>query len=207
MEPLMDALADAIVPLMGQPFAFFGHSMGAGIAFELARALRRRGRPLPVHLHGLRSPRAALPHRLEARSRPHPRRTDRADAPPGGLSAGNARKRGIDAADPARAGSRYGSLPALHVHSPSRRSTAPSTPSAAMPTPTSGTSHLEMWALETSAAFDLRHVSGRPLLLADGRSRAARSAPRSPIASVFLSYSSVELFRSGGQPMEGRAAR
>ena len=33
-----------------RPFAFFGHSMGAGVAFELARELRRRGQPLPAHL-------------------------------------------------------------------------------------------------------------------------------------------------------------
>ena len=32
------------------PFAFFGHSMGAMLAFETARELRRRGAKLPVHL-------------------------------------------------------------------------------------------------------------------------------------------------------------
>lgn len=32
------------------PFAFYGHSMGAGIAFEITRELRRQGRPLPCHL-------------------------------------------------------------------------------------------------------------------------------------------------------------
>ncbi|WP_424210796.1 thioesterase II family protein [Streptomyces sp. BI20] len=33
-----------------RPFAFFGHSMGALLAFETARALRAAGRPLPVRL-------------------------------------------------------------------------------------------------------------------------------------------------------------
>jgi surfactin synthase thioesterase subunit/glycosyltransferase involved in cell wall biosynthesis len=47
MEPLVAALADAIRPYLAQPFAFFGHSMGAAVAFELARLLRRRGLPLP----------------------------------------------------------------------------------------------------------------------------------------------------------------
>jgi surfactin synthase thioesterase subunit len=40
LAPLLDALADAIAPLLDVPFAFFGHSMGAAIAFELARRLR-----------------------------------------------------------------------------------------------------------------------------------------------------------------------
>ena len=42
----VDALADAIDPYLDRPFAFFGHSMGAVVAFELARELRRRGAPL-----------------------------------------------------------------------------------------------------------------------------------------------------------------
>ena len=47
MGEVVAALADAIVPYLTEPFAFFGHSMGAVIAFELARSLRRRNRPLP----------------------------------------------------------------------------------------------------------------------------------------------------------------
>src|SRR5690606_33633213 len=33
-----------------RPFALFGHSLGALIAFELTRRLRNSGRPLPFHL-------------------------------------------------------------------------------------------------------------------------------------------------------------
>lgn len=43
MGPLVDALANAIEGYAGAPFSFFGHSMGAVVAFELARELRRRG--------------------------------------------------------------------------------------------------------------------------------------------------------------------
>ncbi|HEV2448443.1 MAG TPA: alpha/beta fold hydrolase, partial [Candidatus Sulfopaludibacter sp.] len=50
MAPLVDALAAAIEPYTGGPFAFFGHSMGAAVAFELARELRRRRLPLPKML-------------------------------------------------------------------------------------------------------------------------------------------------------------
>ena len=58
MEPLVAALANAIQPYLAQPFAFFGHSMGAAVAFELARLLRRRSQPLPKLLvaSGARAP-------------------------------------------------------------------------------------------------------------------------------------------------------
>ncbi len=59
MEELVRALADAIPPYLGRPFFFFGHSMGAGVAFELARELRRRQQPMPrvLIVSGARAPR------------------------------------------------------------------------------------------------------------------------------------------------------
>ena len=58
LEPLVEALANAVDPLLELPFAVFGHSNGALIGFELARTLRARGRPGPVHLFasGRRAP-------------------------------------------------------------------------------------------------------------------------------------------------------
>ena len=50
MEPLISALAGAIEPRLDQPFAFYGHSMGAAVAFELARRLREKERPMPMAL-------------------------------------------------------------------------------------------------------------------------------------------------------------
>jgi medium-chain acyl-[acyl-carrier-protein] hydrolase len=50
LAPLVQALSQSLRPEMDLPFAFFGHSMGGLIAFELARQLRRDGGPLPVHL-------------------------------------------------------------------------------------------------------------------------------------------------------------
>jgi medium-chain acyl-[acyl-carrier-protein] hydrolase len=47
---LIEALAAALLPLLDKPYAFFGHSMGGLISFELARYLRRRQSPLPIHL-------------------------------------------------------------------------------------------------------------------------------------------------------------
>jgi len=48
--PLIHALADALQPWLIPPFALFGHSMGALLAFELTRELRRRNLPLPGRL-------------------------------------------------------------------------------------------------------------------------------------------------------------
>jgi len=58
MAGVVAALAEAIEPYLDEPFAFFGHSMGAVVAFELARHLRRRRRPVPrvLLVSGARAP-------------------------------------------------------------------------------------------------------------------------------------------------------
>jgi medium-chain acyl-[acyl-carrier-protein] hydrolase len=48
--PLVRALTEEIQPLLDRPFAFVGYSMGALVAFEVCRELRRRQAPLPLHL-------------------------------------------------------------------------------------------------------------------------------------------------------------
>ncbi|KYF72840.1 gramicidin dehydrogenase [Sorangium cellulosum] len=50
LTPLVQALATALDGWLAKPFAFYGHSLGALVSFELARELRRRGAPLPRHL-------------------------------------------------------------------------------------------------------------------------------------------------------------
>jgi medium-chain acyl-[acyl-carrier-protein] hydrolase len=50
MSLLVDALAAAMRPYLSSPFAFYGHSMGALISFELARRLIRDGQQGPRHL-------------------------------------------------------------------------------------------------------------------------------------------------------------
>jgi medium-chain acyl-[acyl-carrier-protein] hydrolase len=51
LEPLIDALMPQLAPHLDRPFALFGHSMGALVAFEVTRALRATGAPMPAHLH------------------------------------------------------------------------------------------------------------------------------------------------------------
>jgi len=47
---LVQALSEAIHPNLDMPFAFFGHSMGALISFELTRQLRREHGMTPDYL-------------------------------------------------------------------------------------------------------------------------------------------------------------
>ena len=50
LSPLVEALAQALAPLLDRPFAFFGHSLGALVSFELARRIRRQYGVHPVRL-------------------------------------------------------------------------------------------------------------------------------------------------------------
>jgi medium-chain acyl-[acyl-carrier-protein] hydrolase len=50
MELLAKAVLSEMRPYLDRPFAFFGHSMGAVISFEIARLLRREQTTLPIHL-------------------------------------------------------------------------------------------------------------------------------------------------------------
>jgi medium-chain acyl-[acyl-carrier-protein] hydrolase len=59
---LVEPLTAALTQHLDRPFAFFGHSMGALIAFEVARQLRRLGQPTPVHLFVAARPAPHLPN-------------------------------------------------------------------------------------------------------------------------------------------------
>jgi surfactin synthase thioesterase subunit len=66
LSPLLEVLAPLITSFLTRPYAFFGHSMGALVSFELACRLRSRGVAGPVHIvvSGHRAPR--LPDRNPA---------------------------------------------------------------------------------------------------------------------------------------------
>jgi medium-chain acyl-[acyl-carrier-protein] hydrolase len=57
MSKLVDAIVDAVWPWLDRPFAMFGHSLGAAVAYETACRLEDAGRP-PAHLFvaGRRAP-------------------------------------------------------------------------------------------------------------------------------------------------------
>jgi surfactin synthase thioesterase subunit len=50
MSALVTKLVDGLAPAMNERYAFFGHSLGALVAFALTRELRRQGKALPAHL-------------------------------------------------------------------------------------------------------------------------------------------------------------
>jgi medium-chain acyl-[acyl-carrier-protein] hydrolase len=58
LSPLIQTLARVLLPYLDKPFAFFGHSVGALVSFELARQLRRQNSSSPLHLFvsGRRAP-------------------------------------------------------------------------------------------------------------------------------------------------------
>lgn len=47
---LLDDIEAALPPMFDCPIAFFGHSMGATVAYELTQRLQAANRPLPKHL-------------------------------------------------------------------------------------------------------------------------------------------------------------
>lgn len=59
-DELLDALVQAIAPLCTMPFAFFGHSLGAFVAFELAHLMRANDHvpdgPVKLIVSGQRAP-------------------------------------------------------------------------------------------------------------------------------------------------------
>ena len=75
MRELVYSVSSAIIPLLDRPYAVFGHSMGAIVAFELVRDLVSRANPAPLDLivsgHG-------GPGALQRRARPIHRLPDAA---------------------------------------------------------------------------------------------------------------------------------
>lgn len=60
MDALLDGLGPALAGAMDRPTVFFGHSLGAAVAFAAAAWLADRGHPAPIHLgvSGRRAPSA-----------------------------------------------------------------------------------------------------------------------------------------------------
>jgi surfactin synthase thioesterase subunit len=64
LSPLVERLLETLSPRLNMPFAFFGHSMGALISFELARRLRKQNSPSPIQMFvsGHRAPHLPISH-------------------------------------------------------------------------------------------------------------------------------------------------
>ena len=64
LQPLVETTAEGLLPYFDRPFAFFGHSFGAFLSFELTRHLRRQQLRQPLHLFasGCRAPQIPSPN-------------------------------------------------------------------------------------------------------------------------------------------------
>jgi surfactin synthase thioesterase subunit len=159
MAPLVEALAAAMSQYVERPFAFFGHSMGSTVAFELARELRRRGLPQPSLLIASA---ARAPH-LRRNYAPPPAPTDaeflaelrRLDGFP------------ADALDDPAVLSAI--LPALkadaalyrnYVYAEGAPLGCPLRAYGGLADPNVGPEHLKAWAGETTGTFDMRLFPG-----------------------------------------------
>ncbi|MFI6066608.1 thioesterase II family protein [Micromonospora sp. NPDC051227] len=61
VRTLVSAVEAGVGSLLDEPFALFGHSMGALVAYEFARRLAARGRPAPAHVFVSARPGPHLP--------------------------------------------------------------------------------------------------------------------------------------------------
>src|ERR1700722_3198844 len=50
IQSIVTSFSENIKPLLDKPFAVFGHSLGALLAFEWVRHLRKTSGPLPIQL-------------------------------------------------------------------------------------------------------------------------------------------------------------
>lgn len=66
LPTLIATLGPLLLPHLDQPFAFFGHSLGALISFELVRWLRRQQAPLPQYLFVSGRSAPQVPHLIPA---------------------------------------------------------------------------------------------------------------------------------------------
>ncbi|MCA1568552.1 MAG: putative thioesterase [Acidobacteria bacterium] len=61
--PVVDSVCASLAHCSEKPFAFFGHSLGALIAFEVSRKLAALGAPGPIHLFASACPGPPAPRR------------------------------------------------------------------------------------------------------------------------------------------------
>lgn len=70
LAPMVSETMSVLTSMLDSPFALFGHSMGALLAFELARQLPPEFTPTKIFLSGCRGPRLPVRHSLHTLPEP-----------------------------------------------------------------------------------------------------------------------------------------
>jgi medium-chain acyl-[acyl-carrier-protein] hydrolase len=158
LAKLVPMLTDGLGPHLGPRFALFGHSMGAALAFELARELRRRGMPPPVHLFASACPAPHIPDTDGTHALPDEEMIERLRAL-GGMSPEVLAHRElmemilpIFRADAA--------VTETYAHTPGEPLDVPITAVGGLEDEKATRADLEAWRQHTTAAFALRMVPG-----------------------------------------------
>ncbi|MDQ2588937.1 thioesterase II family protein [Saccharothrix yanglingensis] len=169
--PLDDvgAIARQVAPLVadlpGGPPALFGHSMGALVAFEVARLMTGKHDEAPAHLY-VSGRRAPDRHRSEAVHLMDERGLLAEVAALGGTGAANLRDRDLVAMvlPPLRADYR---AVETYRHTPGEPLTCPVTVLTGDADPKTTAAEAEGWREHTTGAFDLRVYPGGHFFLTD----------------------------------------
>jgi surfactin synthase thioesterase subunit len=167
---LAGEIAEALAPSLDAPYALFGYSLGALVAFEFARELRRRGAPTPGHFFACARRAPCLP---ETDGHVH----DLPDA--AFVSAVGARYEAIPPEVAAEAELMALLLPALradfemletYVYRDEPPLDCPITAIAGIDDPRATAPEVEAWERETRAAFSVRRFPGGHFFFRDRES-------------------------------------
>ncbi len=159
MSSLVESLAQEILPNLSRSFEFFGHSMGAIVAYELTRWLRSNGHALPnaLHVSAARAPQYRLNHTPGPEPDEHTflEELRRLEGMPRDV---------LDNPELMRV-----ALPALradaslyrqYVYTPADRLSIPIHAYGGVSDPTIRREHLERWRENTTASFSLQEFEG-----------------------------------------------
>lgn len=164
---LIRALTQAIRPYLGQPLAFFGHSGGALLAFELARVMRQRLRTEPVHLFLSGQPAPQVPQPAPIHALPDAEFSGRirelGGIHPDVLADEQALNMMMVAVRADFA------LWENHEYKPGKPLAAPITAFGGESDPRTGTGDLDAWAEHTTGTFRLRMFPGGHFFVNDER--------------------------------------
>jgi surfactin synthase thioesterase subunit len=178
MSQLADSILGEVISFVRQPYAFFGHSMGALVAFRMALEVSRAGLPLPSFL-GV-SGRGAPGRELDSSAPLPPARSEAnlmallqtsSGTPPEALEDERARRRLLDVAsadlelcDSYRTNASLSQVPIIAYYASADPHTEPRS--------------LVEWASRTNGSFCLRRFEGGHFYLFGDRSSFASALRR-----------------------------